>query len=187
VGLHAGEYKVSGADVIGLAFHHRHAGRRESACRRSPGLERGQGSDVAVWNPLQGSRRSPTQRRAEAVAPVPGRTLRRPAKVDTTALPGDVGSLGDPTSPGSAVDSCVGACPCRRTGPRFAGTCSSFAIGSMVRRHAPESAWRTARRRESSMANRPRDAVLADRANRRGDRVRTWADGLAMRSGTDLS
>ena len=41
------------------------------------------------------------------------------------ALPGDVGSLGDPTSPGSAVNSCAGACPCRRTGSHFAGTCSS--------------------------------------------------------------
>jgi hypothetical protein len=36
-----------------------------------------------------------------------------------TALPGDIGSLVDPISPGSAVDSCVGACPCRRTGSHF--------------------------------------------------------------------
>jgi hypothetical protein len=42
-----------------------------------------------------------------------------------TALPGDIGSLSDPISPGSAVDSCVGACPYRRTGFHFAGTCAN--------------------------------------------------------------
>jgi class 3 adenylate cyclase len=75
VGLHAGEYKVSGADVVGLAFH---IGARVAAKARAGEVlvSRGQGSDVAVRNPLQGSRRSPTQRRAEALAPVPGRTLR---------------------------------------------------------------------------------------------------------------
>src|SRR5882757_3874184 len=53
-----------------------------------------------------------------------------------TALPGDIGSPGDPISPGSAVDSRVGACPCRRTGfhpgsspgQAFAGTCASAPI-----------------------------------------------------------
>jgi len=44
---------------------------------------------------------------------------------EPTALPGDIGSLSDPISPGSAVDSRVGACPCRRTGSHFAGTCAS--------------------------------------------------------------
>jgi hypothetical protein len=44
----------------------------------------------------------------------------------STAFPGDIGSLGDPMSPGNAVDSCVGACPCRRTGSHFAGTCARF-------------------------------------------------------------
>jgi hypothetical protein len=73
VGLHAGEYKVSGAD--------------ESACRRSPGLERGQGPDAAIRNPLHGPRRAPAQRRAEAMAPVPGRTLRCAAKVDFVGRP----------------------------------------------------------------------------------------------------
>jgi hypothetical protein len=62
VGQHAGEYKVSGAQVVGLAFHIG-ARRHESACWRSAGLERGEGSEVAVRNPLQGSRRSSTQRR----------------------------------------------------------------------------------------------------------------------------
>src|SRR6266852_1196413 len=41
----------------------------------------------------------------------------------TTALLGDIGST-DPISPRSAVDSRVGACPCRRTGSHFAGTCA---------------------------------------------------------------
>ena len=75
VGLHAGEYKVSGAEVFGLAFH---IGARVAAKARAGEVlvsRRGQGSDVAVWNPLQGSRRSPTQRPAGAMAPVPGRTL----------------------------------------------------------------------------------------------------------------
>jgi hypothetical protein len=40
--------------------------------------------------PLQGSRRSPTERRAEAMAPVPGRTLRCPAKVDTDFAIGSI-------------------------------------------------------------------------------------------------
>ena len=33
VGLHAGEYKVSGTEVFGLSVSHRRARRRESACR----------------------------------------------------------------------------------------------------------------------------------------------------------
>src|SRR3954468_10461312 len=34
-----------------------------------------------------------------------------------------MGSLGDPIRAGNAVDSTVAACPCRRTGFHFAGTC----------------------------------------------------------------
>jgi hypothetical protein len=52
VGLHTGEYKVSGAEVVGLAFH---IGTR----RRNPGIKRGQGSDSEIRNPLQGSRHAP--------------------------------------------------------------------------------------------------------------------------------
>src|SRR3984893_6514479 len=37
-----------------------------------------------------------------------------------------MGSLGDPVSTGNAVDSTVDACPCRRTGFHFAGTCFSL-------------------------------------------------------------
>jgi len=52
MGLHAGEYKVNGADVVGLAFH---VGARVAAKARAGEVlvsRRGQGSDVAVWNPL---------------------------------------------------------------------------------------------------------------------------------------
>ena len=104
VGLHAGEYKVSGAEVVGLAFHIGARVAAKARCRRGPGLERGQGTDVAVGNSLQGSRRSPTERRAGAMAPVPGRTLRCPASVDTgfawtvCAITGRVIGFDDETS-----------------------------------------------------------------------------------------
>src|SRR3954463_10860041 len=38
-----------------------------------------------------------------------------------------MGSLGDPIRAGNAVDSTIAACPCRRTGSHFAGTCCSGA------------------------------------------------------------
>ena len=74
-GLHAGEYKVSGAEVFGLAFH---IGARVAA-KAGAGevLVSSAVKDLMSQsgNPLQGSRRSPTQRRTGAMAPVPGRTL----------------------------------------------------------------------------------------------------------------
>jgi hypothetical protein len=82
VGLHAGEYEVSGADLIGLAFH--------IARRRSPGLERGEGFDVAVRSKLQGPRRSPAQGRAEAMAAVPGGALRCAARAGADFAIGSV-------------------------------------------------------------------------------------------------
>ncbi len=55
-------YRTSGGEVVGLAFHIGAARRRESTCRRSLGLERGQGpARVAISNPLQGLRRPPAQ------------------------------------------------------------------------------------------------------------------------------
>jgi hypothetical protein len=59
---------------------HRRARRGEGACRRGPGLERGQGPDAEVRSPLQGSRRTSAQGRAGALAPLPGRALSRPAR-----------------------------------------------------------------------------------------------------------
>ncbi len=86
-GLHAGEYKVSGKELVGLAVH---IGARVAAKAR-PGevlvLERGQGSDGAVRHPIYGPRRAPAQRRAEAMAPVPGGALKSRRLTERSALP----------------------------------------------------------------------------------------------------
>jgi uncharacterized protein DUF1127 len=51
---------------------------------------------------------------------------RQRQRLRATAFSVDMGLLGDAISTGNAVDSTVDACPCRRTGFHFAGTCFSL-------------------------------------------------------------
>ena len=76
VGLHAGEYKVSGADVVGLAFH---VGARVAAKARAGEVlvSSAVKDDVAVCeSALRIAAFTDSKARAGAVAPVPGRTLK---------------------------------------------------------------------------------------------------------------
>jgi len=101
VGLHTGEYKVSGTEVFGLAFHIGARRRRESACRRSPGLERGQ--DLMSQSGIRFKDRGVHQLKGvpERWRLYRVRTLRCNAKVDTGFA---VGSMSRPRRRGGRIE-----------------------------------------------------------------------------------
>ena len=97
----------------------------------------GRGATGTVWR----ARQRETAGAEAAVAGQPGETvaikvlkaeLRKPFLVQERArrelqrFPFILIPSVDPSSPGSAVDSCIGACPYRRTGFHFAGTCAGW-------------------------------------------------------------
>jgi class 3 adenylate cyclase len=74
MGLHAGEYKVNGADMVGLAFH---VGARVAAkARAGEVLVSSAVKDLMPQSEIRFKDCGVPQRRAQAVALVPGRTVK---------------------------------------------------------------------------------------------------------------
>ena len=74
-GLHAGEYKVNGTEVVGSRFTSATRVAEQARAGEILASSAGREPDFAIRHSLQ-DRGAPTQRRARAMAAVPGRTLR---------------------------------------------------------------------------------------------------------------